>query len=298
MSEAVIAHWEVTRAKNAGQKPNPHGGQFDKFYVGLRNLDGGTDCEDAYWQRKAPSEVTVGDKVYGKIEEGDYGFRFYLEKDEEGNSRPPGGSTESKTSNNSKASSGGETNWTERNAEIRRQHSQQVAIEFAALSDESAETTLNGLTKLIDWFDQDAIAAGQRASQGAAQTGDSPHSSSLPAAPDSPSADMDFSGARTEEPGHTSLNFPKSDLPDVDRDHIMRLLSSAGLVFAGAQEKVADYILTQLVVAGREKAALSGLQDHERQGVVLAQLKVETEKWIGSPLPQGDALDGDESIPF
>jgi hypothetical protein len=142
------------------------------------------------------------------------------------------------------------------------------------------------------------LEAGQKASQGAAQTGDSPHSSSPPAAPDSPPADL--SGARTEEPGHTSLNYPRSDLPDVDRDHIMQLLSSAGMIFAGAQEKVADYILTQLSVSGREKAALNGLQDQnlDRQSAVLAQLKTETEKWLGSPLPQGDALDGEEDPPF
>lgn len=161
MSEAVIAHWEITRAKNAGQKANSHGGQLDKWYVGLQNLDGGSNCDDAYWQRKSPSEVTVGDRVYGKLEEGDYGFRFYLEKDEDGASRLSG-STETSTSNNSKS----ETDWTLRNAEIRRQHSQQVALEHAALMQAHGQLPENfspdDLRSLVDWFDLDAQKAGQR----------------------------------------------------------------------------------------------------------------------------------------
>lgn len=214
--------------------------------------------------------------------------------------RPSGGSTESKTSNSPKQ----ETDWEVRNAEIRRQHSQEMALRFMEIGGNvPGRVGVDLIADLADWFDQDAIAAGQKASgqrsaQGAAPN-DSPRLDSLAAAPDQVPADLDFSGARTEEP-KPSLNYPKSDLPDVDRDHVMLLLSSAGMTFAGAQEKVADYILTQLSVSGREKAALSGLQDQnlDRQSSVLAQLKAETEKWLGSPLPQGDALDGSENVPF
>lgn len=298
MSEAVIAHWEVTRAKHAGTKPNPHGGQFDKFYVGLKNLDGGVDCEDAYWQRKAPSEVTVGDQVYGKIEEGDYGFRFYLEKDEDGRRTR---SSESSTGNNKPASSGGETDWEARNAEIRRQHSQGEAIEALKLagypSDGDWDLLKQGIKEWADWFDQDAIAAGQKAGatqgdsdglSGAAQSSASavPGQSSASLQPSAVERDLDFSGARTSEPN------------TVDRDHIMYLLSSAGLVHAGAQEKVADYIMGPLTVEGRAQKALAGLQDHDRQAAVLAQLKSSTEEWTKQPLPQGDALDGEEDPPF
>ena len=127
MSEVIDpgAHWEVTRANNAGQKPNPHGGTLDKWYVGLKNLDGRKDCDDAYWQRKSPSEVSVGDKVYGKLEKGEFGFRFYLEKEPDG-----GGGFEAKA-----GSSGKKGNWQpeaerdpERAARILRQHSQEMAI--------------------------------------------------------------------------------------------------------------------------------------------------------------------------
>lgn len=283
MSEATIAHWEVTRAKNAGQKSNPHGGQLDKWYVGLRNLDGGSDCEDAYWQRKSPSEVTVGDQVYGKVEEGDYGFRFYLEKDEDVQ-RPR--SSEASTSNNSKsATSSGETNWEVRNAEIRRQHSQEMAVRLLLGRKQGLEgvDAKAELEASANWFDQDAIAAGQRASQG--QTPSTSRSDS-PAAPEQSSA-IDFTGARKEEPSST-----------LDRDHIMQLLSSAGLFYAGAQEKVADFIMGPLLLEGRSDAALSALQDHERQANALTQLKTSTERWTGQPLPQGDALDGQENVPF
>jgi len=286
MSEATIAHWKITRAKNAGQKPNPHGGQFDKWYIGLENLDGGSNCDDAYWQRKAPSEAQVGDHVYGKLEEGEYGFRFYLEKDEQGGSpRPSSGSTEY-----SKPAAKAVVDWDARNAEIRRQHSQEMALRVIVFNGRAGafDDLQEWLRDWADWFDQDAIAAGRKASGWADAKRQIEEMSERP---------PDFTGARTEEP-KPSLNFHKSELPTVDRDHVMQLLDSSGLVYAGAQEKVADFILTQLVPQNREKKALAGLQDLDRQGVVLAQLKSETEKWLGAPLPQGDALDGQEDVPF
>jgi len=288
MSDATIAHWEVTRAKNAGQKPNLHGGQFDKWYVGLKNLDGGTDCDDAYWQRKSPSEVTVGDKVYGKVENGDYGDRFYLEKDEEGARQF--GSSEAKTSNTSKGSSG-ETDWEVRNAEIRRQHSQQVAIELCSelgvFEPHHVESAQAELVKWADFFDQDAIAAGQKAQGGVeAASFDQAGTPDVSSSPQ-PSADLDFTGARKSEP----------QAPVTDLDDYRQLLDSAGLVYAAARDEVAEYMALGLSKERLNKA-LSGLQDLDRQGAVMAQLKTETVKWTGRPLPQGDALDGADDVPF
>lgn len=139
------------------------------------------------------------------------------------------------------------------------------------------------------WLDEfkAEVAAGQKASQGQLPPPTHRATESQTAAPEQSSADIDFSSARKEEPDST-----------VDRDHIMQLLDSAGLVYAGAQEKVADYLMGPLTVDGRVGSALSGLQDFDRQGVTLAKLQTQTEQWTGETLPQGDALDGDDSIPF
>lgn len=236
-------------------------------------------------------EPQIGERFAGHLEETNFAEKLKVDFEQtkelnQGARRPSGGSTESKTSNNSK----GDVDWDKRNAEIRRQHSEEMALRVLIGMDElkgvhDATEAQSAIAGWADWFDQDAIEAGQEASQGQLPS-PSGAGESQTAAPEQSSADLDFTGARKQEPG------------TVDRDHIMQLLSSAGLVYAGAQEKVADYILTQLSVAGREKAALTGLQDLDRQGTVLAQLEKETEKWLGSPLPQGDALDGDDSIPF
>lgn len=177
MSTAVIAHWEVTRAKNAGQKPNPHGGQLDKWYIGLKNLDGGEDCGDAYWQRKAPSEVTVGDKVFGKVEEGEFGDRFYLEKEDgyEASTGTSGGSR-----NVSKGSSSGR--------DIDASIARQVALKVLSptLNKEGFDYT-RPIVELVEKF---ILEAGQNADQGAAPlpAGGSPRSG---VAPDPPPADKD-----------------------------------------------------------------------------------------------------------
>lgn len=269
MSTATIAHWEVTRAKNAGQKDNPHGGQLDKWYIGLKNLDGGSNCDDAYWQRKSPSEVTVGDKVFGKVEDGDYGDRFYLEK-EEGYEATTGTSG---ASNNSPASS-------PPRRDIDASIARQVALKILSpwiCEDKNFGSDHEAVVKDLERF---ILEAGQPKDE----------------------PPVDLSGARTEEPipPKPSVNFHKDELPkglDIDRDHIMQLLSSAGLVYAGAQEKVADYLMGPLTVEGRAQKALSGLQDLDRQGKVLAELRSGTEKWIGSPLDEGPK-GVDDDIPF
>lgn len=190
MSEAVFAHWEITRTKNAGQKPNPHGGQLDKWYCGLKNLDGGDSCDDAYWQRKAPSEVKVGDTVYGKIEQGDYGWRFYLEPE------PDGPQTSSRGS--SEARSGSKRSWQpeherdpQRAARILRQHSQDVAVQFliAQHKDDGGPLTLDAVFKVADLLDEDVRKAGQASSQ-AEGSHASPEAAAAPSTGGSPRPDQ------------------------------------------------------------------------------------------------------------
>jgi hypothetical protein len=232
------------------------------------------------WGTKG-GEPQPGEEVTGEFsQKSDGSWKFT-----KGSKDKPGGgpsSSEASTSNNSKGPSS-ETDWEVRNAEIRRQHSQEMALRWLA-NGQANLSTVDQLAEIADWFDQDAIAAGQKASQGQQSSG-APASST--AAPEQ--SPVDFSGARKEEP---------SGFSTLDREHVMQLLDNAGLTFPAAQEKVTDYITGPLLVAGREKKALGGLQDLDRQGNVLAQLKSETEEWIKSPLPQGDALDGDSDIPF
>ena len=284
MSEATIAHWEVTRAKNAGTKPNPHGGVFDKWYLSLKNLDGGEDCADAYWQRKSPSEVTVGDQVYGKVEGGDYGDRFFLEKDEDGQ-RPR--SSEASTSNNSKGlPSGGETNWTERNAEIRRQHSQDMSLRWLAmLGPDVGPRSISDVWDVADAFDADAIAAGQRASQG--QLPSPSAGESQAAAPEQSSA-IDFSGARKEEPS------PSEPVDDHQWLENLLVLGGASNWAAG---KLATYALDKLRPDDLKKcqALLSDL-DTASEG--RKRLEASYEQAEGEPVPQADPLDNGDSIPF
>lgn len=197
-----------------------------------------------------------------------------------------GSSSETSTSNNSKPASSGEVDWDRKNGEIRRQHSQEMALRTMAIIGWPSKGTsdiLRDVAFLADEFDADAIAAGQKASQGAVPATSSPQESPpLGAAPDSSSVDL--SGARTTEPGVT------------DRDEVLKLLDYAGLVHAPAREKVADYITGPLLVEGRSDAALSALQDLDRQGNALAQLQTKTEEWIKGPLPTADGFD--DSIPF
>lgn len=71
-------HYTIKAARNAGTRPSEHG-TLVKWYV---DFEEGPD--GVYWQRKEGSDVWVGDRVYGRIESGQYGLRFYKEQDPQG----------------------------------------------------------------------------------------------------------------------------------------------------------------------------------------------------------------------
>jgi len=265
------AHWEITRANNAGQKPNPHGGQLDKWYVGLKNLDGRKDCDDAYWQRKSPSEVSVGDKVYGKLEKGEFGFRFYLEKE------PDGGSFEAKTG------SSGKGNWQpeaerdpERAARILRQHSQGLAVQ--ARLESGDPITISGgqlhpdLVALTDAFDQDVIQAGQAATSAQGSL---------------PSQAGASSSSQSASPGSSSR--PADDTPEF----FSKLLQDAHVDVAAANE-LGKFIAAKFSPEQKQKAQRE-LGELEVQGDCVRRLTSAYEQSTSKLLPR--STDGDD-IPF
>lgn len=258
MSDAVHAHWEVTRAKNAGQKPNPHGGQFDKFYVSLKNLDGGTDSDDAYWQRQHPSEVTVGDKVYGKLEkrEGDQGDRFFMEKEPDGGA--PSSGSEART-----GTGGGSSQRDDVGARIERQ-----AI-IKALGEKLSQTdSLTGAQKRH--IEEIEAFVGQAASQRAGGAGQT-----------------DRTAGGSQGAGGTSLAADKQPADEpLSLQEIGEVLNRYGLSYAPARDKVASHIGFKLFSEGRADAALKGLESDESRERVMAKLKEEC-----GPLPEPPASD-------
>jgi hypothetical protein len=284
MSETVT----VIEAKN----PNPweHGITFYDMIFDRNGQRFG--CS---WGTKG-GEPQPGEEVTGEFsQKPDGSWKFSKgTKDKAGG----GGSTETRTSNNSKASKD-DVDWDAKEARITRQAVLKILSPTINKMATEGRVVCDSTRILVEELEQFVSEApkrplGQGTSQGAARTGSSPQPPSPPiAAPDS--APVDFSGARTEEP-RPSLNFPKEDL--VNRDHVLQLLDSAGLTSAAAREKVADYITGPLLVEGRSDAALSALQDLDRQGNALAQLKTSTEAWIKGPLPTADGFDDGELPPF
>jgi hypothetical protein len=273
MSEAILAHFEITRAKNAGQRDNPHGGTLDKWYCGLKNLDGGLDSDDAYWQRKSPSEVTVGDRVYGKLEkrEGGQGDRFKLEPEPDGAPREASTGSAGSQNNSPKGSWQPESERDpERSARILRQHSQEMSIRvltaMGTFDGKSAEQIHTRLREFANFFDLDVEEAGQAAKQA--------QGSPAPTAPPA-------------SPGPVS--------PSVDDTHqfFAFLLESANLN-AEAAHVLGEYIATKFGDDQKRRAEY-GLKDTETQLDTLKKLEAAYEKSEGKKLPDGVPED---DIPF
>lgn len=85
----MASEYTVTRAKNAGEKNNPHGGKLIKWYIDVEGPDG--EVKDVYAQKKPGNDLNVGDKIYGRIEEGEYGPRFFGEQNPNGGGGSYGG---------------------------------------------------------------------------------------------------------------------------------------------------------------------------------------------------------------
>lgn len=256
MSEAIYAHWEITRAKNAGTKPNPHGGTFDKYYIGLDNLDGGDNCEDAYWQRKNPSEVKVGDKVYGKLEKGDYGWRFFLEPEPDGSPGASRGSSEAQTGSKGSWQPESERD-PERAARILRQHSQGCAVQvLCAQGIDGVDQAMlrTAIREWTDWFDEDVHRAGVKAVIG--QTSNQAQGSAPP-------AQVAAATSHGGSPGSDSVSAEEQQKAE---RQVEDALDSAGVVSGDERQWLAK--------AWREMAPKDGLTGEERKAICLTSLSM------------------------
>lgn len=236
------------------------------------------------------NEPREGEELMGSIEpDGRGGEKLKIDYDatkelSQGAQFP---SSESSTSNSSSPKQ--ETDWEVRNAEIRRQHSQGEAVQVLAHmgSYVMGERTvpidkLQGWIKeWADWFDQDAIAAGQK--YGQEPIHGAGHQDVASASPAPGSAPVDFSGARTEEPG-----------PDTHQ------WLEALLVVAGAptyaSQKLATYALEKLLPDQR-KTLETELNDPDSsvKAAGLKRVEASYEKTEGHAVPQ---IDPSDDIPF
>jgi len=284
MSLPETKDWKVLDCRPGKTEPNPHGGEFQKFYVDFEGSD------DTYWRRNAGDHPETGKTYYGTISEGNYGPMFKKEK------KPDGGYTGSSETSTKSSGEYQRPKTPQDQAEIRRQHSQQVAIElcreigvFEPHHVESAETELR---KWADFFDADAIAAGQKASSGVDGNDQGVKENPI----DLTAAEMDFTGARTEEPKPpTSLNFDKSELADDSHQWIESLLVVAGA--GSAARELALYAVNKLR-PDQLKTLEGELNDPEQSRKVEGLKRVEAsyEKAEGHPVPVAPVAEDD--IPF
>lgn len=279
MSYALVGEFKVTGARNRGNKPNPHGGELTKWYVDLEDEHGNPvrneqgEVADCYWQRKAGSEVSVGDSVYGKVEEGDHGLRFKLEP------RPDGGGSTPASSAVGKREWKPESQYDpEKTARIGRAHAQHMSIltltAMGTFQSVSAEQIGSKIKQWTDFYQQDVD---QAAEQAANRAGGSPANPQEGAAP--PSAASPSPGSQDKGQEHQWFK---------------RLLEAAHM------DPEPAHVLAEFVVekfSPEQKArAEEGLEDSSSQPDTLAKLAESYEKLEKKSLPSGDPA-GD-SIPF
>lgn len=126
------------------------GGPMKAYRVHLKAADG-TVHPNVEWSRKAASpSPTVGQQVEGELEDkGQYGFKLKVTQRGGGNWGP-------------------RPEDPKRAATILRQHSQEMALRYAAIKQahgelDPAKFTPATLFQIVDMFDEDARAAGARA---------------------------------------------------------------------------------------------------------------------------------------
>jgi hypothetical protein len=254
VSLPATGEFTIKGARNAGTKPNPHGGEFDKWYVDLidpdgkpiRDAQGKTD--GAYWQRKSPSEVNEGDVVYGTVSEGEYGLRFKLEQ------RPDGGSTSTSGGGDYRARGGKSP---DQQASIERQ----VALKILAptINSEGLSENVKATVLEIESFIQAARGAGD--SNAAAASGTQPN------------------------PGP-----PQASETQSTHERIQGLLEEAGVNWFIAQ-RLKDWALEELEPTKQDEV-ITALQNPERRENCVEWMKKTYESVKGAlPAPKDDGDD-------
>ncbi|HET7455412.1 MAG TPA: hypothetical protein VFJ76_07825 [Solirubrobacterales bacterium] len=270
MRETGTKEWKVLDVREGKTEPNPHGGEFQKFYVDFEGSD------DTYWRRRKGDAPEVGKSYYGTISEGNYGPMFKKEK------RPEGSSEASTGGGGSKREWKPESQYDpEKVARITRAHAQKMALEWAALLQQSPgplTLTLPNIFQLADAFQHDIETNGQAAIQGAGAGATSSAQASSPATAPAPES-------RPTE-GLADLEMALNETP------------SGSFMGAEARALVAKYMQTQLAPDDLTRACnqLTNKGDQEQQEMTFRAMCKRTEKWKGQPLPT--APQPDDDIPF
>jgi hypothetical protein len=266
MSETGTKDWKVIAVRSGKTEPNPHGGQFQRFYVDFEG------SPDTYWRRKEGDAPGVGNSYYGTITVGDYGPRFKKEKLPEdfagtssGGSRNLGSKWQPESERDP-----------ERSARILRQHSQEMALRYLTVSGFSVDPENRSVAleqnvrPIIDWFDADVIQAAQKAGGSLPHAEAGTASAATPPAAQEAQSNAEYLSKLLEQAG-----FPLIQIPPLQR-----------------------YIETQLDGERRSKVeAALGSSDLSVCARATELLIAETEKWTGEKLPSPAEADSTE-VPF
>jgi hypothetical protein len=263
-------------------KENEWEGKFGKnqaYALDLRLADGtvemGVTSNRKLKEDGSHNEPQEGETLMGTIEpDGRGGEKLRIDYDATremgGAPRPSGGSTESTTSNNSSM------------AQSEKDRSIAWQVSLKVLSGTINERVKNREPALNDHILH---------SLGEIQASilDTGRVAAIPEPP------VDLSGARTDEAGHTSLNFPKSEIPDDSHQWVESLLSVAGAADHAAPV-LAKYAVN--VLRPDQLKTLEGELNDSDNAVKLAGLRRVEASYVkaeGHPIP---APQYDDTIPF
>jgi hypothetical protein len=280
----------VTTFTVASVAPEPrewsaHGSTFLSYKADLQYPDGKL-AKGIEWNKKSESQPpVVGEEVVGHLEEGKYGEKFKI--DYEATKELGGGGSGSQsheTSTGSPRASKG--NWQpeserdpERAARILRQHSQEMALRYLALSNFKADATNDGnvqrgqefVARLADFFDQDVLQAGQavNSAQG--------------------NAARNEAGASTSQSASPGSSSPPAD----EAEFFSKLLQDAAMDAAAANE-LGKFMSAKFSIEQKQKAQRE-LGETQAQGDCIGRLRSAYEQSTSKVLPL--ATD-DTDIPF
>jgi hypothetical protein len=270
MSETGTKDWKVLDFRVGKTEPNPHGGNFQKFFVDFEG------SPDTYWRRREGDSPEKGNSYYGTISKNDYGPKFKKEKapDQGGAAAKRDWQPESQRD-------------PERSVRILRQHSQTAALQFLAMTrfpvePENRMVALEQIVKpFIDWFDADVNQAGQTAIQASGK------------------ATAGSEGAKTPSTAHSPASGQRSAESQFEEEKgerhqwLCQLLEDAGLDATGAHA-LGSFMVGRFNPEQIKKAE-TGLQDIESQQDTLSRLRTAYEKATGTLLP---VPSDDPQIPF
>lgn len=263
----IQKEWKVLDVREGKEVPSDHGGTLKAFYVDFEG------APDVYWRRKMPATVEVGKTYFGTISDDGKGPKFKKESPEGGRSGGGGGG----------GSRGGGREWKpesqydpEKTARIARSHAQGMALQWLGLADDEIPPTLDQLTPIIDWFEEDVQKAASKAKASAPAAAASPPPAGSPA-----------SQRPAPAPGNP-------DEEGDERDKFRALLEGKALAPYPAGV-LADWIMK--LAPGDRSRAWNGLGQFDTEMETLKELEEGYKNSEGEPLPTTPGS-AEDDIPF